>query len=121
MALPVIRRYTLAAPAALNTFANLTDDITGQAPFLILQGNQIQDIVNDPDPAAGLRYEFVLNKNGMQTPVRVFSSSISPTTAGRMNVGGVSMSAGNYIWTGAQRAGALTATSIIVKYGIPLN
>lgn len=121
MALPVFRRYTLAAPAALNVFNNLTDDVSGQAPFLLLGGNALMDIVNDPDPAAGLRYEFNLTKNGQATQVRVFSSTISPTTAGRVNAGGVSMSAGNYIWTGAQRAGALTATSIVVKYAAPLN
>ncbi len=120
MAVPVVRRYTLAAPAALNVFGNLTDDVTGVATFLILNNNSILDVVNDPDPAATLRYEFILNKNGMQTPVSVFSTSISPTTAGRMSYQ-ASMSAGNYIWTGAQRFGALTATSIIVKYGQPLN
>ncbi len=120
MAVPEVRRYTLAAQAALNVFGNLTDDVTTVATFLILNNNQIQDLVNDPDPAAGLRYEFVLNKNGMQTPVSVFSTSISPTTAGRMS-NSASMSSGNYIWTGAQRAGALAATSIIVKYGQPLN
>ena len=65
--LPVIRRYTLAAPAALNVFNNLTDDETGLTQYLILTGNTILDIVNDPDPAAGLRYEFVLLKNGNQT------------------------------------------------------
>lgn len=121
MTLPVLRRYTLAAPAALNTFANLTDDETGQAPFLILAGNVLQDIVNDPDPGAGLRYEFVLLKNGNQTSVRAFSTTISPASAGRTAIGPVTMTPGNYIWSGAQRAGALTATSIVVKYGRPLN
>ncbi len=56
MAVPVVRRYTLAAPAALNVFGNLTDDVTTVATFLILSNNQIQYIVNYPDPAAGLRY-----------------------------------------------------------------
>lgn len=121
MSLPVIRRYTLAAPAALNVFNNTTDDETGQAQFLILTNNAILDITNDPDAAAGLRYEFVLLKNGNQTPVRVFSTTISPTTAGRVAVGPVNMTAGQYIWSGAQRAGALTATSVIVKYAQPLN
>jgi len=121
MTLPVLRRYTLAAPAALNVFNNLTDDETGVATFLILKGNAILDVVNDPDPAAGLRYEFVLNKNGQQTPVRAFSTTISPATAGRTAIGPVTMSQGNYIWSGAQRAGALTATSIVVKYAQPLN
>lgn len=121
MTIPVQRRYTLNAPAALNVFNNLTDDVTAQAPFLILGDNVLLDIVNDPDPAAGLRYEFVLNKNGQETPVRAFSTTISPTTAGRTAIGPVNMSSGNYIWQGAQRAGALTATSIVVKYGKPLN
>ena len=121
MTLPVQRRYTLAAPAALNVFNNLTDDETGQAQFLILGGNNLLDIVNDPDPAAGLRYEYVLLKNGNQTPVRCFSTTISPTTAGRTAIGPVTMTAGQYIWSGAQRAGALTATSVVVKYAAPLN
>jgi len=121
MVLPVIRRYTLAAPAALNVFGNMTDDVTTVATFLILKNNEIRDMVNDPDPAAGLRYEVILNKNGQQTPVTAFSSMMSPTTAGRTAIGPVSMSAGNYIWTAAQRAGALTATSVIVKYAVPLN
>ncbi|MBT6438148.1 MAG: hypothetical protein HOK72_00480 [Flavobacteriales bacterium] len=121
MTLPVIRRYTLAAPAALNTFNNLVDDVTGQAQFLLLSKNAIIDMTNDPDPAAGLRYEFVLNKNGLQTPVSAFSSAISPATAGRVAIGPVSLNPGNFIWSGAQRAGALTATSVIVKYAVPLN
>ena len=121
MALPVIRRYTLAAPAALNTFNNLTDDLTGQAQFLILGSNVLQDMVNHPDPAAGLRYEFVLLKNGNQTPVRAFSSTISATTQGRIPLGPVTLSAGQYIFSGQQTAGALTATSIVVRYAAPLN
>lgn len=120
MALPIQRRYTLAAPAALNVFGNMTDDRTTQAQFTLLGNNEIMDFVNDPDPAAGLRYEFRLLKNGQETPVGIFSTSISPTTAGRVAVGPISMSPGQYIWSGAQRAGALTATSILVKYATPL-
>lgn len=121
MTLPVIRRYTLATPSALNVFANLTDDESSQAQFLILSGNTVLDMVNDPDPTSGYRYEFRLAKNGNETPVKAFSTSISPTTAGRTAIGPISMSAGNYSWRGAQRAGTLTATSIIVKYAKPLN
>ena len=117
---PVVRRYTLAAPAALDVFGNLTDDVTAQAPFTLFAANQIQDVVNDPDPAAGLRYEFRLVKNGSETPIKVFSGAISPATAGRVAVGPINMSVGQYIWSGAQRAGALTATSILVKYAQPI-
>ena len=120
MGVPVVRRYTSGTPSALNVFANCTDDETGVATFLILSPNAIQDIVNDPDPTSGYRYEIILNKNGMQTPVRIFSTSISPTTDGRMSYT-ANMSAGNYIWSLAQRAGTLTATSFIVKYAKPLN
>lgn len=121
MPLPIQRRYTLAAPAALNTFNNLTDDQTGQATFLILGKNVLLDMINDPDPAAGLRYEYVLLKNGNQTPVRTFSTGMSAASAGRTAIGPVTMSAGQYIWSGAQRAGALTAASVVCKYGAPLN
>ena len=120
MTLPIQRRYTLAAPAALNVFNNMTDDRTTEAQFTLLAGNAIQDFVNDPDPAAGLRYEFRLLKNGQETPVGIFSTSISPLTAGRVAVGPIDMSPGQYIWAGAQRFGALTATSVLVKYASPL-
>ena len=121
MTVPVLRRYTLAAPAALDVFSNLTDDVSGQSSFLNLQGNTLLDMVMDPDPAAGLRYEFVLTKNGRETDVRTFSSGLSSSSAGRQAIGPVSMSNGNYIWKGAQRSGAVAATSCIVKYGAPLN
>ncbi len=112
MALPVIRRYTLAAPAALNAFNNLTDDLTGQAQWLILGSNVLQDLTNDPDPAAGLRYEFVLLKNGNQTPVRAFSSTISPTTQGRVPIGPVNLTAGHTFGQSTDRW-CFNCTSII--------
>ena len=120
MTLPVIRRYTLAAPGALNVFGNLTDDVTTQAPFTLFAPNAILDLVNDPDPPATQRFEFRLLKNGSETPVKVFSTAVSPTTAGRVAVGPINMSVGQYIWTGAERVGTLAATSIIVKYQLPI-
>mgnify|MGYP001036839159 CR=1 FL=1 len=121
MTLPIQRRYTLALPTGLNVFVNMTDDETGQAQFLILSKNALLDIVNDPDPAGVLRYEFVLLKNGNQTPIRAFSTSISAQSAGRTSIGVVSMSAGQYIWSAAQRFGGFAATSVVVKYAAPLN
>jgi len=120
MAVPAIRRYTLAAPAALNVFNNLTDDVTTEATFTLFGANIILDVVNDPDPAATTRNEYRLNKNGQETAIKLFSTAISPTTAGRVAVGPINMSTGQYIWSGAQRVGTLAANSIIVKYAAPI-
>jgi len=120
LVLPVTKRYTLAAPAALNNFAALTsDEEPTESSFVLFQDNAINDIVNDPDPAAGLRYEFVMHKNGESTPLRAYSNAISPLTQGRVKVVG-NLSKGKYAIKGAQRAGALTATSILVQFVQPL-
>ena len=116
MVAPITRRYTLAAPAALNVFSALTDDVTALAFQNFSGPNQLLDVVNDPDPAAGLRYEFRIFKNGVDTGRAIFSNSISPASAGRMAVGPIDMTGGQLQYQGAQRLGALTATSVIVKY-----
>ena len=118
MALPVVRRYT-SAVGVINVFNNMTDDVTGQAPFTLFAPNAILDVVNDPDPATGT-YEMRLMKNGSETPVKTFSSSISPTTAGRMAIGPINLSVGQYIWSRAPRSAVVVANSIIVKYATPI-
>ena len=52
MSLPVVRRYT-SVVGTINVFNNMTDDVTGQAPFTLFAPNAILDIVNDPDPSTG--------------------------------------------------------------------
>jgi len=118
MALPVVRRYT-SVVGVIDVFNNMTDDVTGQAPFTLFAPNAILDVVNDPDPATGT-YEMRLLKNGSETPVKIFSSSISPTTAGRMAIGPINMGVGQYIWTRAPRSAVVVANSIIVKYASPI-
>ena len=120
MPIPVQRTY-LGTPVALNAPVFMVDQQSLQNNFLVLRANQLQDVVNQTDPAAGLNYEFVLFKNGNSTPVRCFSNAISATTSGRLPVGNVSMSSGSYQWSCTQLAGAATATSILVRYGSPLN
>ena len=120
MAIPVQRTYT-GTPVALNAPVFMVDQQTLQNNFLTLTPNVLQDVVNNPDPAAGLLYQFTLVKNGNATAVRAFSSAISPTTAGRVPIGPVSMSSGSYQWQCTQQAGAATATTILVRYGSPLN
>ena len=120
MGIPVQRTY-LGTPAALNAPVFMVDQQTLQNNFLTLTPNVLQDVVNNTDPAAGLLYSFTLVKNGNATAVRAFSSAISPTTAGRVPIGPVNMSSGSYQWQLTQTAGAVTATTILVRYGSPLN
>lgn len=120
MALPVQRTY-IGTPVALNAPIFMTDVQTGLTSFLTLTPNVLQDLVNNPDPAAALNYTYVLIKNGNATSVRTFSAAVSPTTAGRVPIGPVSMSSGSYQWQLTQTSGAPTAVTILVRYGSPLN
>ena len=76
MGIPVQRTY-LGTPAALNAPVFMVDQQTLQNNFLTLTPNVLQDVVNNPDPAAGLLYQFTLVKNGNATAVRAFSSAMS--------------------------------------------
>jgi len=118
MAVPEIRRYT-SVVGVINVFNNMTDDSTTTAQFTLFEANAILDVVNDPNPATGT-YEMRLLKNGLETPVKVFSSAISPATAGRMAIGPVNMSRGQYIWARAPRSAVVIANSMLVKYARPL-
>jgi len=113
---PIIRRYTLALPLALNVFTALTDDITALTFQNLPQVNAILDMLNDPQPVAGLRYEFRIFKNGLDTGRAVFSDSMNPASAGRISVGPIDMAPGQLSFQGAQRLGALNPSSIIVKF-----
>ena len=113
---PLIRQYNVAAPAALNTFAFATDDVTSLTFTRIPTQNQLLDMLNNPDPAAGLTYTIELMKEGISTGRRFMSASLSPASAGRIAVGPIGLSPANYNYNVAQTAGALTATKFIVKY-----
>jgi len=120
MAFPVQRTYT-ATPAALATPIFMTDNQSQQTIFTILAPNQLQDLVMNPDPAAGLLYTFTLFKNGNSTPVIAASPAMSPTTQGRVPIGPVNLSPGQYQWSLVQTLGAATAQTILARYGAPLN
>ena len=120
MAFPVQRTYT-ATPAALNTPIFMLDNQSQQTIFTILAPNQLQDLVMNPDNAAGLLYTFTLFKNGNSTPVIAASPAMSPTTQGRVPIGPVNMSPAQYQWSLVQTLGALTQATILARYGAPLN
>lgn len=115
MAAPIFRRWTRAAPGALDVFALATDDITALGFYTIGTMNSILDIVSDPAPGAGVRYEIRLFKNGIDTGRSWFSNSLDPASAGRVAVGPVDLSPGNIAFNVAQRLGALAAYSFVVK------
>ena len=100
MTVPVQRTYT-ATPIALNAPVFAIDQQTLQNNFLTLTPNTLQDLVNNPDPAAGLLYTYTLVKNGNSTSIN--------------------MSSGSYQWSVTQTAGAPTAVTILVRYGSQLN
>jgi len=121
MTLPQTRRYSTGSTTGTNNvWLQLEDDLSGQAQFTIFQPNVIIDVLNDPDPTSGVRIEYQLLKNGIETPVKVFSGTISPGNAGRMAVGPINISPGQYIWTSKQVSGTAEAKSMVVKYASPL-
>jgi hypothetical protein len=69
-----------------------------------------------PAPAAGLLYQINILKNGVDTGKRVYSITIDPATAGRVAVGPLSLSPGDYYFNVAQTLGGLAAYSFIVKF-----
>ncbi|MEO1942871.1 MAG: hypothetical protein ABGY11_01090 [Candidatus Thioglobus sp.] len=120
MALPVQRTYT-GTVVALNAPVFMQDNQTLQNNFLTLTPNVLQDVVMNPDLAATQLFTFTLVKNGNATSVRAFSSAISPTTAGRVPIGPVSMSSGSYQWQVTQTNGVVASPTILARYASPLN
>mgnify|MGYP003388878723 FL=1 len=123
MALPVQRTYTIPVVPVLNVPQFMTDDQTGQNNFLILTPNVLQDFTMNPDGGAGAVYDFQLVKNGNGTPVRASSPAMSPTTQGRVPIGNVSLSAGNYQWQVTQSVvgAGLAVVTVLARYASPLN
>ena len=84
MAVPLMRAYTMAAPAALNTFALATDDITGLTVQQLNRSNVILDFVDNPANAAGIDHEARLLINGLESGVTFFSVSSDSASSGRV-------------------------------------
>ena len=82
----IARRYTSAVPAALGAETLVTDDRTSQEVQTLNRANSVLDIVNDPDPAAGLRYEIRLLKNGIDTGRAFFTDGMSNASDGRSKI-----------------------------------
>jgi len=116
MVAPIFRRWTRVLPIALGAFIPATDDITTQSFYNNVGANEVLDAVNDPQPAATLRYEIAMFRNGIDTGRHFFTDSMNPGSAGRPSVGPIDIQPGQIQFSVAQRFGALTATSFLIKF-----
>lgn len=78
--------------------------------------NMILDMASAPQNAAGVNYTINIFKNGVDTGKRAYSVTMDPASAGRVAIGPLSMSPGDYFFQVAQTLGALTAYSFIAKF-----
>ena len=99
----------------MDVFAFATDDITALTFYQVSTMNQLQDIVSDPAPAAGVRYEIAAFKNGLDTGRHWFSATLDPASAGRVAIGPIDVKPGMLQFNVAQRLGALAAYSFVSK------
>ena len=119
-----MRSYTLAAPAAINTFALATDDVTGLSVQQLNKDNAIIDFVNAPDPAGAAAYQVRLLINNLEAGPTFFSSNSSAASAGRTVPGPLPIAVGgaaggkqvSYNAGQTTLGGGLAAYQFIVKY-----
>lgn len=112
---PLIRRFTRVLPLALNAFVLATDDETALTFIRITSNNAILDVLSSPQPAAGVNYVIHVWKNGIDTGRRFYSEQLDPASAGRIAVGPIGLSPGDYFFNVAQTLGVLAAYSFVVK------
>lgn len=93
MPVPKIKRFTTVAQL-VNIPAFALEDETGIAEIAIPQGAVILDIVDDARVAGYPGYMIELYKDGNPTSRRFYSRSLNPTTAGRIAVGPIAITAG---------------------------
>jgi len=97
MPAPVIRvfRVTFSDSDAVGTVKDAEDLNSGKEDFLLLMDNRILDVVNEKDPSK-IEVEVQLWKNGSDTGLRFYSTTMSPSSAGRVAVGPIDLGPGNY-------------------------
>ena len=117
-----MRAYTFAQPAALNTFALATDNITGLTVQQLNRDNVALDFVDNPANAAGVEHEARLLVNGLDSGVTFFSTASDPASAGCVVAGPIPITVGaaaggkQLAYNCTQTLGAVSAFPFIVKY-----
>lgn len=120
MGAPIFRRFTRAAPGALNVFAFSTDDISTLTFYRMMNNNQLQDVVSDPAPGAGVAYQIEIWKNQISTGRNLFSRTLDPATAGRVAIGPIDIiGPADVGFNVSQVLGALAAYNFAAKLDHP--
>jgi len=115
MVAPTLARFTATVSAKGTLYAASHDD-SGMTELVLLEPNQILDVVNDPDPASGNRYTIQVWKNMKDTGKRLYSSAMSPASAGRIAIGPIDISPGKLQFKVMQTAGTAADYSFVVKF-----
>ena len=125
MAVPIMRQYTRAAPAAaINVFALATDDVTGLSVQQLNKDNSIIDFVNAVQPLTTVQFQTRLFVNNLEAGPTFCSANSDPASAGRTVPGPLNISVGGasggkqLSYSSAQTilGGGLQAYQFIVKY-----
>lgn len=117
MAIPCIRNLEKLAAGVLGTPVLMTDAETGLTFVNITRNNAILDVVNNPlAVVAGDFYTINLLKNGIDTGRRFYSQAMASASAGRIAVGPIMLSPGNYSFLITQTAGVAAVFAIAVKF-----
>ena len=116
MAVPCIRNLQKLAAGVIGTPVLMTDAETGLTFVNVTKGNAILDITDNVAIIAGDFYTIELLKNGVDTGRRFYSQAMDPASAGRMAVGPIVLSPGNYSFLINQTAGVAAVFAIAIKF-----
>jgi len=113
---PAIRNFEKLAAGVIGTPVLMTDAETGLTFIRVTGNNAILDVVDNLPIIAGDLYTVNIVKNGVDTGRRLYSQAMDPASAGRMSVGPIALSPGDYAFIINQTAGVAAVFAIAVKF-----
>lgn len=127
MAVPNLRlfRVTFSDTDAVGTVKDMTEQNSGLAQMLLLQPNRIVDVVNEKDPSS-VELEIQVWKNGKDTGLRFYTTTMSPGSAGRVAPGPIDVNPGQFqikakLLTNNLGAGTSETVGVLFKFERPVQ
>lgn len=127
MAVPNLRvfRVTFSDTDAVGTVKDAEDLNSGLTQLLLLSPNAIIDVVNEKDPS-NIEVEVQLWKNGKDTGLRFYSTTMSPSSAGRVAPGPIDLNPGQFqvkikLLTNNLAAGTSEVYGVVFKFAKPVQ